>query len=63
MTRMDGWVAVVNPDAVGGTMALVALDVDGWMVVAVDPADVKKKKKKTLLMRVGGGRCGRDEQW
>ena len=47
----------------GDAIELVALDADGWMVVAVDPADVKKKKKKTLLMRVGGGQHGRDEQW
>ena len=51
--QMDGWVVVI-PDAVGGAMALVVLDADGWVVVAVDPADVKKKTKQVLLMWVGG---------
>ena len=32
-------------------MTLVALDVDGWMVVAVDPADVKQKKKEKKSLR------------
>ena len=36
---------------VGDVMALVAIDADGgWVVVvALDPADVKKKKKRACL--------------
>lgn len=38
----------VDPGAVGGAVVLVALGAGGWMVVVVDPVDVKKEKKKKL---------------
>ena len=47
-TRTDGWCAC-GPVACGGRRGVfVAVDADGWMVVvlAVEPGDVKKKRKK-----------------